>query len=134
MDGSGNYRRLQSEHLSPPGAGVSHCHCVLGPREMKQQTPALGYTPGTPGASDCPAREPSTSGLEQLRPGPAEEAGGRHQWGLLINEESDPRTGMNYPGSGCPFGQNELSLQITSLTFPPPSLRGLPSSLTPYMA
>lgn len=57
-----------------PGAGVSHCHCVLGPREMKQQTPALGCTPGPPGASGCPAREPSTSGLGQLFPGPAEEA------------------------------------------------------------
>lgn len=113
------------------GAGVSHCHQVLGPREMKQQT-LLWATPQHP--------QEHRAALPQSPPpllfsshflGPLEDAGGRRQQGLLINEESDQRTGMNYPGSRCPFGQNELSPQITSLTSRPPSLRGLPKSLTP---
>lgn len=90
------------------GAGVSHCHRVLGPREMKQQMLAPGHAPPQEHQAVLPESPPPLIFSSHFL-GPLEDAGGRRQQGLLINEESDLRTGMNYPGSGCPFGQNELS-------------------------
>lgn len=86
------------------GAGVSHCHRVLGPREMKQQMLAPGHAPSPQEHQAVLPESPPPLIFSSHFLGPLEDAGGRRQQELLINEESDLRTGMNYPGSGCPFG------------------------------